>query len=371
MSPAEKPASTRRPRLKIDEEAVVMQVARIALTLLSLTIIVENLTLDLGLNIGQTPAALGLPETMHVAPKAPKGATVHVEPTIQSWIEGRSGALSSKLEHVTEEQAEENETKPHGRPAPPPKNGAPAPLKKGQREILRVLAAVGMPLSKQRISTLTGLSAKSGTFSDYLSALRTRALIVEADGKIALTHKGQSEAGTSALDDAQVRAMWEGKLKKGMRQILATLAKWHPNSLTKMQLATLCKMSRSSGTFSDYLSKLRTNALIEESADGGVQLSEEGRIVAPPEAAGPPHTRNEILELWGTSLKAGARRMLQELVAVTPRDFSYEQLANAAKISPSSGTFSDYLSSLRSNGLVETTSDRRVRANTAIFGRPS
>ena len=54
----------------------------------------------------------------------------------------------------------------------------------------------------------------------------------------------------------------------------------------------------------------------------------------------------------GLTLGGGASRMLQALVDASPRPMSNAELGERAEISPASGTFSTYLSRLRSLELV-------------------
>jgi predicted transcriptional regulator len=52
------------------------------------------------------------------------------------------------------------------------------------------------------------------------------------------------------------------------------------------------------------------------------------------------------------TLKRGARKMLQALASLDPKPLSRSQVATLAGISPSSGTFTSYLSDLRGNGFI-------------------
>lgn len=360
------PAAPRARRPKVDLEAIAMQVARLALTLRSATLLLENVALDLGLDVGQTPGSL-VEDERHVKPKTPAGAKVHVEPTIDAWLAGKSNSLSPKVdEAAARDELElelEDEAPPSSRPTPSSSSSSPPPsLKKGMRAILEVLAAVGMPLSKQRIATLTGISLRSGTFASYLSTLRTSNMIVDVDGQIEITDAGMIEAGDVApRSHADLRAMWEQKLKRGELEILAALSSVHPKKISRTQLATLAGMSPKGGTFTSYLSHLRVNALLVE--DGGkLSLSDEGKIVAPVAQA---RDEGQILARWTASLKEGERRMLDAILRSKPQYITYGQISAASGISEGSGTFASYLSHLRSNGLIETV-DRRARAGEAF-----
>ncbi len=66
------------------------------------------------------------------------------------------------------------------------------------------------------------------------------------------------------------------------------------------------------------------------------------------------------------ALRAGERKMLDELVAVYPNSLSREELGTRAGFTASGGTLGTYLGTLRRNGLVEVDGDQ-VRASETLF----
>lgn len=76
---------------------------------------------------------------------------------------------------------------------------------------------------------------------------------------------------------------------------------------------------------------------------------------------------DDLLEMWGRKLKAGARRMLAVLHEAYPSGLTRAELGERAGISHASGTFSDYLSMLRRNGLLDEGEPGQVRAGEALF----
>lgn len=153
-------------------------------------------------------------------------------------------------------------------------------------------------------------------------------------------------------------------LKRGAVRMLQVLACWQPTRLTKTQLATLSEMTES-GTFSEYLGALRRNGFIDENRAGvtatnnGVQAL-NGNI--PPR----PSSTAELVAAWSRQLKAGARRMLDVLIQAYPKGRTRESLAKSTGMT-NSGTFSEYLSKLRRNGLAEIDEDGNVRASRTLF----
>jgi hypothetical protein len=157
----------------------------------------------------------------------------------------------------------------------------------------------------------------------------------------------------------------EVRLKAGARRMLSALAQLHPTPLTRGQVATLSDISPTSGTFSDYLSAIRSAGLIVE--DGRtLALSDTGQAMVAGELGSGAPTSDELLEMWGRKLKAGARRMLGALHEAYPDGLTRAELGERSEISTTSGTFSDYLSALRRNGLLDEAGGL-VRAGEALF----
>jgi len=144
-------------------------------------------------------------------------------------------------------------------------------------------------------------------------------------------------------------------LKAGARRMLETLARYHPGTMTRSQVATAAGMKKTGGTFAAYWSTLRTNNLIVEDGnrDGGqVTITAAGfaAIGATPDLT--PLTHAEIVAMWDERLKAGARRMLAELTAIYPNSLTRADLAARVDMTPTGGTFSAYLSALKTNNLA-------------------
>jgi Helicase HerA-like C-terminal len=151
-----------------------------------------------------------------------------------------------------------------------------------------------------------------------------------------------------------------GRLTGGAKRMWAALLAAYPTSLTRSDLGVLGEIAPNSGTFSDYLSLLRRNGLIEELSDGTIQSSPDGRAKWDGPAPS-PWDRSQRVASASARVSGGSRRMLQALVNVYPEEMSREQLGQEANIASGSGTFSDYLSQLRRLGFI-TTSTGMARA---------
>jgi hypothetical protein len=160
-------------------------------------------------------------------------------------------------------------------------------------------------------------------------------------------------------DDADPESLGKGALK-----MLKVLAQGSPIRLSRSQLGTLAGYTASGGTFGNYFSQLRRAALIAEDAQG-VFATEEGieRAGAVPPA---PETHEEIVAMWRANLPAGPMKMLDILLKCWPDWLTREELGGSSGYTASGGTFGNYLSILRRNGLVEI-SGGDLRAAEALF----
>jgi hypothetical protein len=80
---------------------------------------------------------------------------------------------------------------------------------------------------------------------------------------------------------------------------------------------------------------------------GFVSVTSDGLAAAGVEPGTPRVTVAEIREQWHSVLKAGARNMLDHLLAVYPAGVTCAELAEAVGLERGGGTFQSYLSSLR------------------------
>lgn len=154
-------------------------------------------------------------------------------------------------------------------------------------------------------------------------------------------------------------------LRAGERRMLQCVDRLDPQSLTRQQLATLSGFAVKGGTFSTYFGNLKRKGLIEESADG-INITVAGMDELGDEALTVPSTTDELVAMWGDSLRAGERTMLETLVFIYPQSISRESLGQQTGYTVSGGTFNTYLGKLRRNGLVEV-DGADVRASDTLF----
>jgi len=125
-------------------------------------------------------------------------------------------------------------------------------------------------------AALSGYKRTGGTWGTYKSRLRSKRLI-EQRGALWFATQGGVEAlgdDVSALPTTPKDrlAMWKSKIP-GVGPMLDTLFVWYPSELKRAKLAQELGMTETGGTFGTYLSRLRSNGLIEEPQRGVYRLT--------------------------------------------------------------------------------------------------
>ena len=157
-------------------------------------------------------------------------------------------------------------------------------------------------------------------------------------------------------------------LKAGARRILDAVARSHPLRLTKSQVGTLSRFKTSGGTFAAYQSALRTGGYVTIDSDGYWTATAAGLAAAGVDGSA-PLTTDEVLDRWRQALKKGARDMLDTLIGCYPNSMSRSELGDALGMTYSGGSFNAYLSTLRSNGLIDV-DGQNVTASDTLFLLP-
>lgn len=171
-----------------------------------------------------------------------------------------------------------------------------------------------------------------------------------------------SERATGAVEDERLQ------FRKGALRMLTSLARMAPLRLTKAQWAMVAQIKHTGGTWSTYLGELRRACLLDE-GPGGFTLSQAGwdYLGVRPE----PMTARELQEHYLAILRAGAGRMLQACIDAYPYGLTRDELARAAEVVASGGTFSTYLGELRRNGLVTQAGDTITATDVLMHGANS
>lgn len=144
-----------------------------------------------------------------------------------------------------------------------------------------------------------------------------------------------------------------GSVTGGAMRMLKAAAMFSPGSITKTRMAALARLSHSSGSFSTYLSTLKREGLIVGEGND-FQITKDG-IKQAGNIEVLPTNPSELIELWCEVVgkDSGAARILRLLGEKYPKELSKEAVGDLVGMSYSSGSFSTYLSTLKRNGLIQ------------------
>jgi hypothetical protein len=183
--------------------------------------------------------------------------------------------------------------------------------------------------------------------------------------KTVVQGRPESEARAEAV--AEFRADLADKpLLAGARRMVEAVAAYHPQPLTRKQMAALAQMKPTSGTFRNYMGDIRRAGYLRET-DGRLHMTEAGWVaIGGADAAHEPMTPQQVRDLWSTKLLLGARRMLDALIEQYPGWYSRSELAAVVDMSPTSGTYRNYLGNLRTAALIEEDGST-LRAGDVLF----
>lgn len=154
-------------------------------------------------------------------------------------------------------------------------NGDAAIGNSGLRRMLIALAQRPQGLNRRQLGVRAALSSRSGTFDTYLSKARTNGW-VDGTNQLRITDAGSRALGSydPLPEGRDLLEHWLRELgNSGAARILRELAGAYPRALTRAELGEAANLSDRSGTFDEYLSKLRTLELIE--GRGELRASEE------------------------------------------------------------------------------------------------
>jgi uncharacterized protein len=132
-------------------------------------------------------------------------------------------------------------------------------------DAIRWWNVMGIPApSHAQVAFVAGYSHKSGTWSTYLSRLRSGGMI-EGRGDLVLTDEGAAAANDPAEMPTgdRLRATVLAKIDGSLQRILTPIINAYPDGLSHQQAAESAGYSHSSGTWSTYLSRLRSLDLID------------------------------------------------------------------------------------------------------------
>ena len=193
---------------------------------------------------------------------------------------------------------------------------------------------------------------------------------VVAVNKLPVTVSKVAESDTkyakSGVETIKVEYSGSNTVTGGAMRMLKAAAQYHPNEITKMRMATLARLSHSSGSFGTYLSTLKREGLI--TANGNIFTITDKGLKEAGNVEPLPTDPKVLIEFWCDIIgnQGGASRMLRALGERYPKTVSRDHLGELVGMSSSSGSFGTYLSTLKRNGLIKT-EGRDIKAADELF----
>lgn len=164
---------------------------------------------------------------------------------------------------------------PQVAPEPPPASRPMGKVGGERRPLAALVSAYPAGYTEAQWATITGMKRSGGTWNTYKSRLRSARLIVANNGLWYATKDGIEILGSQVekLPDGgpQRVEMWAGKVG-GAGRVLRYLGERYPQWISRVALADALGLAASGGTFNTYLSRLRSNGLIDEAA-GSIRCS--------------------------------------------------------------------------------------------------
>lgn len=204
------------------------------------------------------------------------------------------------------------------------------------------------------------------TRDDVLAASgRPRADLVHVpagDGKAEklaarLERNARAEEMNAHYKTQAAQSVSKSELRGGKLRMLQVLASFYPHGLSRKHVAKGAKMAASSGTFGTYWSALSTAGLIEEHA-GKWRATQAGVKAVGGSAPKVAATKEARVAFWRERLKGKVLVMFDSVTNYGAH--TRDELAAAAGLVATSGTFGTYLSSLVSNELLLKQGDHYV-----------
>jgi uncharacterized protein len=160
----------------------------------------------------------------------------------------------------------------------------------------------------------------------------------------------------------------DGDLPNTLKKILKAIAEFHllgVRAPSRSMVASWCKVKKTTGTFKNNLSMLRTRGLIENGENDTVSLTAIGLHEAG--AVEPSATTRELLERAIKVFGGSAGKILTIIHSARGNHVGREDIAQQLGISSTTGTFKNNLSILRTAGMIEDGPNKTFRIADWMF----
>lgn len=145
-----------------------------------------------------------------------------------------------------------------------------------------------------------------------------------------------------------------GEVPSGCAKPLATLAGVYPGGMTEGQWATAAGYKKSGGTWKEYRSRLRRAEMIEQ-RDGLYYATALGAASAG-DVELPPPPGPELARWWSKRI-SGTPKMVEQLIEAWPHRIGRDELGERLDMTPTGGSFKEYVSRLKRNGIIHENGD--------------
>lgn len=132
--------------------------------------------------------------------------------------------------------------------------------------ILRVLASRHpAKFTKAQWAVLSNMKRSGGTWNTYVSRLRTSGYIIEEGNLVGVAEAGFKAIGgvPQPIVPSAIITQWKESLGSGPAKMIDALIHSHPQPMDRANLADRVHMQVKGGTFNTYISRLKTNGLIQ------------------------------------------------------------------------------------------------------------
>lgn len=241
-------------------------------------------------------------------------------------------------------------------------------LKQAAAKAQQDLAAIGtlaLRLPDQVSETAKAFAAViAGVDDDWMPAISPasapQVARAGAEARPRLDHGARAAVRDVAASNGGI-----GRTPQRMLNALKFLESVDVSPATRKQVAGYVGVVSDSGSFRNYLSELRAPGYIEDRSDGAIALTAAGRLLAADE--GLPTSLAELHETYLRKLGATPAKMLRILIDAHPDAMQRSALGAMLSIDHTSGSFRNYLSEIRSPGLLEDVTKTEVRASDLLF----
>lgn len=186
-----------------------------------------------------------------------------------------------------------------------------------------------------------------------------------SDGKVT-KHVGKHQIRVPANPGKPV-VVGDTRLDPADLKFLSAVAWWASIGVDTPSLRAvsfIAEASSTSSSFANRRSKLRTLGLIAYPGPDAVALTPEGAELAPP---APPASIDVLQNKIKAALDPADVRMLDVLLDAYPDSVTLDDLADRIGASPTSSSFANRRSALKSLGLAEYPASGHVRASSLLF----